>query len=137
MKKYKITAFDVKYIPVADARIFPDSGNVIIERDAVMHTLTNSKIIANSVTKFHTLYNCTVNINARKNYVGSGYYDYIDEIKAKNTFFFKNVSVDTTFQTYAETEINDTSKFTLSPNFEFKGKVKLKATKQLSSTSPR
>ncbi len=130
LKRYKITAFDVKYIPVADARIFPDSGNVIIERDAVMHTLTNSKIIANSVTKFHTLYNCTVNINARKNYVGSGYYDYIDEIKAKNTFFFKNVSVDTTFQTYAETEINDTSKFTLSPNFEFKGKVKLKATKQ-------
>ncbi len=130
LRKYRITALDVKYIPVADARIYPDSGNVIIDKDAVMRTLNNSKIIANSVTKYHSLYNCVVNVNARRNYVGSGYYDYIDELKAKNTFFFKNINVDTTYQTFAETEINDTSKFTLSPNFEFKGKVKLQASKQ-------
>jgi hypothetical protein len=130
LKKYVITAKEVKYINVADARIYPDKGDVIIDKDAVMRTLTNSKIIANAITKYHSLYNCTVNVFARKNYAGSGYYDYVDEIKTKQTFYFSNVSVDTTFQTYAETDIPDSSKFRLSPNFEYKGKVKLKATNQ-------
>jgi hypothetical protein len=128
LKKYVITAKDVKYINVADARIYPEKGDVIIDKDAVMRTFTNAKIVANSITKYHNLYNCTVNVFARKNYSGSGFYDYVDEIKTKQTFYFSNVSVDTTFQTFAETNIPDSSKFRLSPNFEYKGKVKLKAT---------
>ncbi|MDQ3046247.1 MAG: hypothetical protein M3R27_01770 [Bacteroidota bacterium] len=128
LKKYVITAKEVKYINVADARIFPDKGDVIIEKDAVMRTFTNAKIVANAITKYHNLYNCTVNVFARKSYAGSGSYDYIDEIKSKQTFYFSNVSVDTTFQTYAETTISDSIGFRLSPNFEYKGKVKLKAT---------
>ncbi|MGZ4054532.1 MAG: hypothetical protein ACXVDZ_19095 [Bacteroidia bacterium] len=128
LKKYVITAKEVKYINVADARIYPDKGDVIIDKDAVMRTFTNAKIVANSITKYHNLYNCTVNVFARKNYAGSGFYDYVDELKTKQTFYFSNVSVDTTFQTYAETNIPDSSKFRLSPNFEYKGKVKLKAT---------
>jgi hypothetical protein len=125
-----ITAKEVKYINVADARIYPDKGDVIIDKDAVMRTFTNAKIIANAITKYHNLYNCTVNVFARKSYAGSGYYDYVDEIKSKQTFYFSNVSVDTTYQTYAETNIPDSIKFRLSPNFEYKGKVKLKATNQ-------
>lgn len=130
LRKFVISAMDVKYINVADARIFPDDGDVIIGRDAVMKPFTSAKIVANAVTQYHHLYNCTVNIYARKNYAGSGFYDYIDELKAKQTFYFSDVSVDTTYQTYAETEIKDSSRFKLSPNFEFKGKVKLKATNQ-------
>jgi hypothetical protein len=130
LKKYVISAMEVKYINVADARIYPDKGDVVIEKDAYMRPLLNSKIIANAVTQYHKLYNCTVNVTARKNYNGSGYYDYVDELKNKQTFYFSNISVDTTFQTYAETEIKDTSKFQLSPYFEYRGKVKLKATAQ-------
>lgn len=128
LKKKVITAKEVKYINVADARIYPDKGDVIIEKDAVMRTFTNAKIVANAITKYHNLYNVTVNVFARKKYQGSGSYDYIDELKTKQTFYFSNVSVDTTFQTYAETNIPDSSKFRLSPNFEYTGKVKLKAT---------
>lgn len=130
LKKYIISAMDVKYIDVADARVSPDSGNVTIKRDAVMETLKNSKILANSVTKYHTIYGANVNIFARKSYSGSGSYDYVDELKKKNTIFFSNITVDTTYQTYAETEIKDSVGFMLSPNFEYKGKVKLLATNQ-------
>ncbi|OFY85535.1 MAG: hypothetical protein A3F72_10200 [Bacteroidetes bacterium RIFCSPLOWO2_12_FULL_35_15] len=130
LKKHIIAAKDVKYINVADARIFPDSGKVKILKDAVIPTLTNAKIVANAITKYHNLYNCTTNIYARKSYVGSGFYDYIDEIKTKQTFYFSNISVDTTYQTFAETNIPDSSKFRLSPNFEYKGMVKLKASNQ-------
>lgn len=130
LKKYIITAQQVKYLNVADARIFPDSGLVVIQKDAVMKTFNNAKIVANAVTKYHNLYNCTVNVLARKNYSGSGSYDYVDEAKNKLTFYFSNINVDTTYQTYAETSIPDTSKFKLSPVFEYKGKVKLKASNQ-------
>ncbi len=127
LKKFVISAKGVTYINVADARIYPEKGDVVVDKGAVMRTFTNSKIIANAITKYHNLYNCTVNVYARKSYAGSGSYDYIDEIQAKRTFYFSNIGVDTTYQTYAETEISDTSKFGLSPNFEYKGKVKLKA----------
>lgn len=130
LREKLITAKEVQYINVADARIFPDSGRVLIKKDAVMEPFTNAKIVANAITKYHNLYNCTVSVFARKNYAGSGFYDYIDELKTKQTFYFSNVSVDTTYQTYAETDIPDSSKFRLSPNFEYKGKVKLKATNQ-------
>lgn len=130
LKKYIITARDVKYLNVADARIYPDSGLVIVQKEAVMRTFNNAKIVANAVTKYHNLYNCTVNVLARKNYSGSGSYDYVDEAKNKLTFYFSNINVDTTYQTYAETSIPDTSKFKLSPMFEYKGKVKLKASNQ-------
>ena len=127
LKKYVISAKNVKYINLADAQVYPDSGNVFVDKNAVMRTLNNAKIVANTVTKYHNLYNCTVNAYGRKSYAGSGYYDYIDELSTKQTFYFSNISVDTTFQTYAETNIPETAKFTLSPNYEYKGRVKLKA----------
>ncbi len=129
LRKLVISAKGVTYINLADARIYPDQGEVFVDKNAVMRPLTNSKIVANSVTKYHNLYNCTVTAHARKNYSGSGYYDYIDETKAKKTFYFSDIGVDTTYQTYAETDISDTSNFSLSPNFAYKGKVKLKAAK--------
>lgn len=129
-KKNIITAIDVPFINVADARLFPDSGRVVIKKGAEMQTLKNSKILANSVTKYHNLYNVTANIFSRKNYVASGYYDYVDELKTKHPFYFSNISVDTTIQTYAETDIPDSIHFALSPNFEFQGKVQLYASNQ-------
>ena len=130
LKKFIITAMDVKYINVADARISPDSGKVVIKKDAAMETLKNATIQANSVTKYHTIYGANANIFTRKSYSGSGSYDYVDELKKKQPIYFSNITVDTTYQTYAETDIQDSSKFMLSPNFEYKGKVKLQATNQ-------
>jgi len=130
LKRHIITAREVPYINVADARIYPDSGRVIIRRDAAMDTLKNSKILANTSTKYHHLYESTVAISARKKYKGSGTYDYIDELKNKQPIFFSNIMVDTTFQTYAETNIPETAHFTLSPNFDYQGKVRLVARDQ-------
>jgi len=130
LRKYIITAMDVKYINVADARVSPDSGIVVIHKAAVMETLKNAKILANTVTKYHKLYNANVNIFARKSYSGSGYYDYTDELKKAQPIYFSNITVDTTHQTYGETQIDDSAKFMFSPNFEFKGKVRLQATDQ-------
>lgn len=128
--KYIITAQDVAWINVADAKVYPDSGKVIILKEAEMKTLSNSKIVANSTTAYHTIYNANTNIFGKKSYVSSGYYDYVDEMKNKQPIYFANIKVDTTYQTIADAEIKDTIHFMLSQNYEFKGNVNLVANNQ-------
>ncbi len=128
IKNYIITCKDVKYIDVADARIFPDSGKVVIRKNAVLETFKSARVLANTITKFHNLFEATIDIFGRKSYSGSGYYDYVDELKIKQHLYFSSISVDTTFQTYASTEITDSMHFTLSPNYDYRGKVTLQAT---------
>jgi hypothetical protein len=130
LKKHIIAAKEVVYINVADARIYPDKGEVTIEKDAYIRPLTNAKIMANTVTKHHKMYNANLNIYTRKSYAGSCNYDYVDETKGKQTLYFSNIQVDTTAQTYAETTVAEDAKFALSPHFDFKGKVKLLASEE-------
>ena len=58
---------DVKIIKVADAAISPDKGDVTILKKAEMKPLINAQILANTTTKYHTIYNAFVNILSRKN----------------------------------------------------------------------
>ena len=130
LKDYVIRAEQVKKILVADAILYPDSGKVTVYKKARMETFTNSKILANSTTKYHNLYNVTANITSRKSYVGSGDYDYEDVYKKKQTLHFNNITVDTTAQTYAISSINDSVNFTLIPQIKYKGEVILNASRQ-------
>lgn len=117
----------VKYFNVADALLYPDSGSVIVEKKAKMRTLENATIIANNVTKYHSIYNSTIDVSGKKSYQGSGLYDYLDENLSKQEIKFEKIIVDTTGQTYAEGRISEDKKFQLSPNFDFKGEVKLES----------
>ncbi|MGY6560642.1 MAG: hypothetical protein ACXITV_00905 [Luteibaculaceae bacterium] len=125
VKRNVLTAKEVNYIAVADARITPDSNKVVIRKNARMETLNNSSILANSITKYHNIYNATTNIASRKSYTSKGDYDYIDKNKNRQTIHFKEISVDTTRQTIAVGEVAESANFTLSPNFEYRGNVKL------------
>ncbi len=125
-----ITCREVPYIPVADARVEPDSNIVRIEKNAEMRTLENATILANSITKYHTIFDATVDIFERNDYSGSGKYHYIDENKTKQVIHFGTVAVDTTNQTYAEGKVLEKDDFTLSPNFKYKGEVRLEASRK-------
>ena len=130
LKNKVITAENVKWIRVGDATVFPGDGLVVIKKNAKMQTLENSKIVANNVTKYHTIYNCRTNVYGRRDYVASGDYDYVDEKGNKEKIHFDMVSLDTSFQTYAKGNIGITDNFTLSPQFMFTGKVYLYASKK-------
>lgn len=127
MKNVVITADKVTYLDIADARILPDSERVVIRKNANMDEFENSQIIANSVTKYHRIYNAKVKVLARKKYTASGDYLYVDEDKKESSFHFAKITVDTTYQTYADGEIKEDMKFMLSSNFAYKGKIALKA----------
>jgi hypothetical protein len=124
---YLIKAEKVALIRTADASVIPDSGKVVIEKDAHMRTLENARVISNTVTKYHTLFNANIDILGRKNYEGSAYYHYIDENKNKQQIHFTVIEVDTSLQTTAYGELSDTANFALSTQFAFKGDVKLQA----------
>jgi len=104
---------------------------VVLRKKAVMDPLNNAAIQANLITKYHNIFNSTVNIFSRNNYAATGEYEYVDENKLSQTIRFSNIYVDTTFQTIAKGTIAADDKFMLSPAFEFNGEVRLTANRQL------
>ena len=125
IKKKKLVCSKVDYITVADARIFPDSGEVVIRKKAKMEKLENAKILANYVTKYHNISEATVEISAIKSYKASGYYDYIDINKKVQKIYMDKIQPDTTFQTTGKGKVSDKVNFFMSPNFEFNGEVEM------------
>jgi len=130
VKSKVITAEQVDFIHVADARIYPDSGIVVVRKKAKMDSLKNAKIMANIVTKYHNIHGADIKIFGKKSYKGVGMYDYIDNMNRKQTIYFGDIGVDSTIRTYAVGEISDTAHFALSAKFAFSGKTSLTATQK-------
>jgi hypothetical protein len=127
LKNNIIYARDVKIIKVADAAIYPFKGDVTILPKAELRPLIDAQILANTATKYHTIYNALVNITSRNNYTADGTYDYVASSGTVHPIYLGKIAVDTTLQTYGTGIISDTSKFELSPEFDFAGGVKLTA----------
>ena len=127
LKTNVINAEEVKIIKVADAAIFPDSGKVVILKNAVMKPLTRAVIIANRKDQFHQFYNADVTIPSRKKYFSSANYDYVDRNSERKPIHFSKIYVDTSGETTAEGYISDSVRFKLSPEFEYTGQVQLTA----------
>lgn len=130
LKRHIITANEVQYIQVADALITPDSMVVRIGRNAKMDPLKHAVVTANFVNKYHTIHDATVNIAARRQYSGSGTYDYKDETGKVFPIGFTNINVDSAFQTYARGRVAQEENFQLSPAFDFFGDVLLQASQK-------
>ena len=122
-----LEVFKAFEIDVADATIYPDTGYVVIELQAQMRTLKNARIIANRQTKYHTFEKATANITSRKNYTGSGYYDYIDEDNTVWPLYFESLHVNRQGITNGKATISQEDAFFLSTYFAFYGEVLLTA----------
>jgi len=130
LRKYIIHCLSVPFINVADARLYPDSGNVTIFKSAVIDTLKNALIDANTVTKYHHIKNVRANIYGKKSYLAKGEYTYLDENNSPFLIKLAKISPDTTGQTVSEGIIPDTANFRFNPYFSFAGKVKLFASNE-------
>ncbi|MCC6369665.1 MAG: hypothetical protein IT236_01530 [Bacteroidia bacterium] len=130
LRKYIIKCKNVPFIDVADARMFPKDGDVTIFKSAVMDTLRQSSILANTVTRFHTIRNTTTNIFGRRSYLASGEYQYIDENEKAYLIKFKTIKPDTAGQTISDGDIPEKDNFKFNDFFSFAGKVQLQASQQ-------
>ena len=127
LDEYTIRADQIPWIRVADAKITPDSGRVVIRKKAKMDPLYNSTILANYVTQYHTIRDATVSILSRNDYVGSGTYTYMDENKQPSIINLGTIGVDTSLQTVASGRVMADEGFMLSPHFEYQGRLEVRA----------
>ena len=127
LKDYILYAEDVKYIRVADAALFPGDRRVVIMPNAHMNTMEKVKILANTVTRYHEIYDAYVNIQGRKEYSGIGYYDYIDQTGYNQKILLTELGNDLTYQTIAKGHVSDSVGFSLSNDFDFSGDIRLAA----------
>lgn len=126
-KTKTLFCFDVEYIDVADARIYPEGQKLVIRKRAAMDPLNNAEIVANYITKFHRFKNVSVNISGKRSYRGSGEYEYVDIDGTVTTFTLKNITLDASFQTVADGAIPQTASFQLSPRFLYFGNFSIRA----------
>lgn len=124
-KEYIIYAEGVKFIRVADATIYVEDGNITIEQDAFMRPVSNAKIVANSTTRYHTIYNSVVSIYGKKNYTAYGDYDYLDNTKTPQVIHMTKVGVDPSGQTYATGGIAEPDSFKINSYFRFFGDAQI------------
>ena len=107
VRRKKITCTKIEFIKIADSRIVPDSGNIIIRKKARIETLKNANIITNDVTKYYKIYDAEVDINTRHDYIASGTIDYIDVNETKQQIYFEKLQPDTTDQTHGTASIDE------------------------------
>ncbi len=124
---HTIKAKYVSDLAVADAKIYPDKGDVNIENGGLMQTLRNSKVLADTINSFHNIYNATINIHSKNSYSGSGNYTYLDAEEGEQELLFDVIDVDSIGQTIAMGNLSEEKSFSLSPDFDYKGKVSLQA----------
>ena len=129
LKENIIKADKVKQIKVADALIIPDDGKVVVDKGAQIRTLNNATIIADTANKYHTIFNASVDIKTRKDYTGSGSYNYEDETGGKQLINLTSIATDDSARTIASGVIYENDNFTLSPKFKYKGNAQLKGWK--------
>lgn len=127
LKKSMITCQKIEYIIVADSKVTPDSGKVVIEKYADMRPLVKAQILSNYVTQYHKIFNANLKIEGRKKYGGEGDYAYIDENKKQQVIHLSTIRVDSTFQTKANGKIAESDQFFLSPAYEYYGDFSMAA----------
>lgn len=125
-----ITCKKIQFITVADSKILPDSGKVLIRKRAKMDPLTRATVVSNYVTQYHRVFNADLQIRGRYEYDGEGDYTYVDENKREQIIHIEKLEVDTTLQTVGRGRIKEEDEFMLSPFFEFQGDFELYANQE-------
>ncbi|MFT5724818.1 MAG: hypothetical protein ACI9JN_001941 [Bacteroidia bacterium] len=121
-----IYADEVPYIDVADSRIFPSDGKVIIEKDAVLRPLEKAKLLANRDNKYHELYDCKLWVEGRLSISGNGFYVFKDKYKTGQIIYLDKMRVmNDTSTIQASGYISDSIGFAISPKIGYKGTADL------------
>jgi hypothetical protein len=131
LKTNTISCQKVRYVDVADARIYPDNQKLTIRKNAELDTLVNADIIANYTTKHHTFVKASVDIKTGRNYTASGQYLYYDLDSNVTYITMEDIGLDTSYQTTASGEITSDINFKLNDKFDYYGEVSIHAANPL------
>ena len=128
IEEYNMLAKGVRFIPVGDAAIIPNNGEIQILEKAAFQPLANARILASRDNMYHELYNCSIKIENGDDFKGSGYYDYVDAFNTTQTLRFDTVWYFKS--TKGTASIKPEVDFTISPHFGFSGNAELNSTQE-------
>ena len=138
MKTNLLKIGGVEVIKSADAYIYTETGDIEIAPGGKMAQLTNVRIVAYTVNKYHTINRATVDILGKKAYTATGFYEYnipgykqevffnniVGERRGPGTHSTKNVL------TTANGDIAPNDSFRMDVRTLFKGVIILRANQQ-------
>jgi len=131
--KQTLNISGIPFIAVADAHIFPDSGKVTIEQNAVMTTLQKAIIKVDTIKRYHHLYNGTIEITSRFKFGGVATYQYINLGEDTLAIRFQDFRTEPgrnkkeVLHTVATGLVKDEDNLFVGPKIIYKGKVTLYA----------
>ena len=146
LKKQEMLVSGIPYITVADARITPENGEVLILENARIGTLKNTTIILDTLNGYHRLTEGVVDVISRKEFFGYATYQYVNFLKdtfaIKMTDFHLEPVVETaqskrfqrrktvaSMQTVGVGRVGEEEKLVLGAGMFYKGDLTMYATK--------
>jgi len=128
LKTHTIICKKVEFIQIGDARIFPDSMILRVRKAAKLDPLRNAVISANYITKFHKFIDANVSIFSRLAYEGNCQFPYYDKDSILTIIPLQSIQYDKDKkETVAIGDIPQNKKFRLSQEFDFYGKLAVRA----------
>ena len=125
LRDYIINASGVDSLNVADAIIYPDSGNLTVERNARIRTLKNARILLDSIVRYHSFNKSTVDIFGKNNYEATGDYVYIDALDNKQQIYFSEISVNQDTISVAKGNVSKEKDFKIGSRYNYYGNIRL------------
>ena len=129
LENYIIEAGGVKVIIVADAEIYPENGDVVVETNALMRTLHNASLLVNRTERYHQLFDATIDVQGRKSYSGNASYHFKGMGLEEQTLNFTSLYIDEE-QTIGLGKITEEMNFSFNPQFSYKGDVRLEGSQE-------
>jgi len=125
----------VPFIISSDAFIYSETGDVEIQPGAIMTTLNNAKIVADTTNQLHVINRATVNILGKKEYRASGFYEYnigekeqeIEFAEIVGTRVGKGSRAEKASVTRATGEVTSEEEFYIDEKTKFQGTISLSA----------
>ena len=126
----------IPYIEVADARITPQGGQVLIRENAGIDQLKNTTIVLNTQNTFHTLKDGVVDIVSRNEFKGYGTYQFVNAVRDTFKIRFSDFRMESApagadrtpvMQTVASGNIAEEDNLLLSPRIFYKGTMTMYA----------
>jgi len=120
-----LKAEGVNLVKTADAIIYPGDGRVTLTPEGSLEQIRNARVVFNDSIRQHMIYGADIRIRGRRQYSGSGKYDWLDETDRLYVVDIPKIETDRSGKTTATGVIPVESEFMLSPNFRYRGNMTL------------
>ena len=131
VKENVLKAEGVNLVKTFDAIIYPGNGELTISPQGALENIKEAQVIFNDNLQQYKVYDADLRISGRRQYSGSGKYDYVDETEKKFVIDISSIGTDKTGKTIATGAIPAESEFMLSPYFRYYGNITLASAEPL------